>query len=72
VGIGGGEAERVREERLGATGERETAVRWGGKTSGKRRQFLSVVGMKISYGIYQDLKGTPAPHGQIASCNVKR
>lgn len=43
-----------------------------GKTSGKQRQFFSVVGMKISYGIHQDLKGTPAPHGQIASCNVKR
>jgi len=72
VGMRGGEAERVREERLGVTGERETALKWGGKTSGKQRQFLSVVGMKISYGIYQDLKGTPAPHGQIASCNVKR
>lgn len=71
VGIHRREAESARREP-----QRNKRVRDNYKVEGKDQweaaAVLAVVGTKISYGIYQDLKGTPAPHGQIASCNVKR
>lgn len=70
MGIHRGEAESARREAQGNERVRDDDGTEG-KDQWEQRQFSSVEGMKISYGI-QDLKGTPAPHGQIASCNVKR
>lgn len=72
MGIHGGEAERVRIERLEEVRKRLVAIEGKTVPSGKRPRFSSVVGMKLVTASTQDLKGTPAPRGQVTSCNVTR
>lgn len=68
VGECAARGDRVRERAGGLRGEGKD------RFSGKQPQSASIVGMKISYGIYQDLKGTPcaARPGHFVQCYALR